>query len=60
MPKYEVTVCRYRLETAVAYVEADTPNDIMVDECDVMYAKWVSNPDDDAIDFDTVNIEEVG
>lgn len=59
MPKYEVTVSRYRLETAQAYVEADEPNDIYIEEGNVLYANWIPSPDDDTIDFNIVNIEEI-
>lgn len=58
MPKYKVLVTRTRLESAIAYVTADSPNDICIDENDVMYAQWV--PDDyDTDDFTQRDIEEV-
>ena len=58
MPKYKVTLTRTRLESTVAYVTADTPNDICLDESDVMYAQWT--PDEyDTDDFTQRYIEEI-
>lgn len=56
MPKYRVRMTRMRKEVAYAYVRASCPDEIIVEEGQVEFAKWV--PDWDTNDFETTDIEE--
>ena len=57
MPRYMVTLYRTRPETAIAYVDADSPNDICVNESEVEYNEWVVDPYT-THDFEQMGIEE--
>lgn len=55
MPKYKVKLTRMREEVAYAYVTASCPDEIIIEEGQVEFAKWI--PDWNTTDFDQVDIE---